>query len=164
MADPKGNLVTPVGFRADGSIHALELDDSDRLKVILDAITGNITVDGLSPSIFRPVASHVRLDNIALPAGASIQSILTVPANQIYRLTGLSLIYVGTVAGVTMTARITDGANVYPFYKVGTVVSGELYASTFSNILASGQSITVAIAAATLNDDFVGTVFCERIA
>jgi hypothetical protein len=33
MADPKGYLVVPVGFRADGSIHALELNTSDALKV-----------------------------------------------------------------------------------------------------------------------------------
>jgi len=33
MAEPKGYLVVPVGFRADGSLHALELNTSDHLKV-----------------------------------------------------------------------------------------------------------------------------------
>lgn len=44
MADPKGYLVVPVAFRSDGSIHGLELDNSDRLKVLVDSITGNVTV------------------------------------------------------------------------------------------------------------------------
>ena len=50
MADPKGFLVVPVGFRADGTIHALELDTSDRLKVLVDAITGSVIVTQTTPA------------------------------------------------------------------------------------------------------------------
>lgn len=50
MADPKGMLVVPVGFRLDGSIHALELDNSDRLKVFIDPITGVVTVSQSDPA------------------------------------------------------------------------------------------------------------------
>jgi hypothetical protein len=50
MAEPKGLLVVPVGFRSDGSIHALELDASDRLKVLVDSITGNVTVVQSDPA------------------------------------------------------------------------------------------------------------------
>lgn len=37
MADPKGFLVVPIGFRADGSLHSLELTDSDFLKVAVQS-------------------------------------------------------------------------------------------------------------------------------
>lgn len=52
MPDPKGRLFTPVGFRADGSIHALSLDNNDRLQVaelthaLLDGTVNNDTVAG----------------------------------------------------------------------------------------------------------------------
>lgn len=50
MADPKGFLVVPVAYRADGTIHALELDTSDRLKVLVDSITGSVTVVQTTPA------------------------------------------------------------------------------------------------------------------
>lgn len=50
MADPKGLLFVPVAFRSDGSIHALELDNSDRLKVVIDSITAALTVTQTTPS------------------------------------------------------------------------------------------------------------------
>ena len=41
MPEPKGFLVVPVGFRADGTLRALELTDSDELKVALATATGS---------------------------------------------------------------------------------------------------------------------------
>lgn len=53
MAEPKGLLVVPVGFRTDGSLHALELDNSDRLKVLIDSITGSVIVTQTTPDNLR---------------------------------------------------------------------------------------------------------------
>lgn len=38
MSEPLGNLVTVVAFRADGSLHALELSNTDELKVSLASL------------------------------------------------------------------------------------------------------------------------------
>ena len=44
MAEPKGFLVVPLGFNPSGILRALELDESDRLKVLVDSITGIVSV------------------------------------------------------------------------------------------------------------------------
>lgn len=41
MGEPKGYLIVPVGFRADGTLRTLELTDSDELKVALTTATGS---------------------------------------------------------------------------------------------------------------------------
>jgi len=41
MAAPKGFLIVPVGFRSDGTLRALELTDSDELKIALTSAAGS---------------------------------------------------------------------------------------------------------------------------
>lgn len=41
MTEPKGFLVVPIGFRADGTLRALELTDSDELKIALATAAGS---------------------------------------------------------------------------------------------------------------------------
>lgn len=53
MAEPKGFLVVPIGYRADGTIHALELSNSDYLKVSIEAITPIISVEQSDPNKLR---------------------------------------------------------------------------------------------------------------
>ena len=163
MADPKGLLVVPVAFRADGTIHALELDTSDRLKVIIDAVTGNITVDGQSPSIFRPISSPIFYQNLVLAAGTNTLSIYTIPASQGFRLTTWSMAYVGTVAGVTIQGAVVNGADNVRFASQVAPVSGQLFPSVVDVLLTAGMILTANVFGATLNDDFYASIHLQRI-
>lgn len=163
MADPKGLLVVPIGYRADGSLHALELDDSDRLKVLIDSVTGTLIVNGPSPSVLNPTGINTRYENLNLPAGASVQTIFTVPANQTYQLTTFVQRYTGTVAGVSVTARIEDGATILQFFQQSPPVSGVFYTIVCDILLSAGNVLSCGLGGVTLNDDYLALAFCKRI-
>ena len=163
MADPKGLLVVPVAFRADGSIHALELDNSDRLKVLVDSITGTVTIDGVSQYIFRPAQRNTFFINGTLPAGTSNQTVLTVPAGETHRYTTVSFVYTGTVAGVTMVLFGYDGSNIWTVGVNNTPVSGNWVVFTCNMILVAGNTILVAVGGATLGDTLIVSAIGERI-
>ena len=163
MADPKGNLVTPVGFRADGSIHAFELDTSDRLKVLIDALTGEVLIDAASPSLLRPIQKNTYFSNTSLPAGSSNQTIVTVPAGEYWRLKTCSMVYTGTVLGVTLTAFGYDGGNIWTVGVQNVPVSGQWTVFNFDMILEPGEQFLVAVTMATLNDDLLVSLIGEQI-
>lgn len=163
MADPKGYLVVPVAFRTDGSLHALELDNSDRLKVLVDSITGTVMVDGASGSLFRPVPNNTNKLNLSLPAGNSTQTVLTVPANQNWRMTFFSHRYVGTVASVTLISDVVIGADTMPFLSTPIVTSGTIYTIALNVLLPPGAVVQTRVFGATLNDDYNGVAYAERV-
>ena len=207
MADPKGLLVVPVGFRADGSIHALELDTSDRLKVLvdsvtgvivvtqsdpenlkvgnygwdgstwqklqldssnrlkvlLDSVTGSISVTAVEPHELKPTPAVSFFSNVALPAGSSTQTVLSVTSGQRYRLKWFRMEYTGTVAGVTLRARINDGSVTGAFFFASGLTSSVPVFTPLDVLLASGWSIEIVVTGATLNDDLFSTIFYERV-
>lgn len=185
MADPKGNLVTPVGFRSDGSIHALELDNTDQLKIAATTVSGEVVVDGktsggvatpllvdasghpiidgASPSLLRPIPKSIRFVNLALPAGTSTQTGLTVPANSIYRLTHFAMRYDGTVAGVKLYAIVNTGVDSIVFAFVTPPVSGSVYPQVVNILLNAGWTVEVLVLGATLNDDLYEYVCVEQV-
>lgn len=251
MSDPIGNLTTPTAYRSDGSIHALELDDLDNVKVNVQVITsidghlygytgsawvalkvtasgqlavsnvtasdlnsavwghdgsnyqklkthtdgrlkpynqtandlqvlaygndgstdlkiktnssGNVMIDGDSPSLLRPVCKNGRFTNLALPAGASNQQAVTVPASEYWRLTCVSIRYIGTVAGVTLLIRVTSGAVGLTFYNLLTVVSAQWYTQMVNLLMIPSDILEVAVVGATLNDDLDLVYFAERV-
>lgn len=54
MADPKGPLQVPIGFRADGSPHALELTNTDDLKVYINGGTLTLGTHNLLDGSIHP--------------------------------------------------------------------------------------------------------------
>lgn len=148
MADPKGNLVTPVGHRSDGSIRAFELSDTDRLLV--------------SP-IGNSIPRSILFQNLNLPAGTSTQTALTVPAGKVYRLTTASIAYTGTVAGVILYGIVNNTVGNLPFRFVAPPVSGNFYTDNLNILLGAGWSVGIIILGATLNDNIEMSVFCEEL-
>lgn len=77
MADPKGNLVTPVGHRSDGSIHSLELTNSDELKTYS------------TPLIYSDVISVTQIIKEGLALNNTV-TLHTVTAGKTFYLTSIS--------------------------------------------------------------------------
>lgn len=163
MAEPKGYLVVPLGFRSDGTIRALELDDSDNLKINLAATDASLVIDGASPSLLRPIAKSGRYENLALAAGSYFESAVEVPAGETWRLTGLSIYYSGTVTSVILFHSIYDGASLMSFSRISPVVSGVFYFVTTNILIPAGWQIGAYITNATLNNDFICSYFAEQV-
>lgn len=164
MAEPKGLLITPLGFRADGTLHALELDNSDRLKVLIDALTGNLNVNIAASGITVPVAEQSwiykrgvavadAVDDVNLAAGANTLNGNVVPVGKKYVLRHMSSRYIGTVAGVMLIHRVDIGGIAYQLWSESPVVSNVFYGRALDIPLAAGERVSLSITGATLNDD-----------
>lgn len=177
MGEPKGKLVTPVGFRSDGSVHAFELDASDRLKVLLDAITSALEVTQTIPANLT-VASHgfingawhknpllfgyssqcaEHVGSTTLAAGANTFDTTTVPSGKVCVVTHISMFYTGTVP-TRITAVHRNLVNNRIIYAQNAPVSGLPYDRQGYWILAETDFIRFQVTGATLNDDFFGFI------
>jgi len=152
MADPKGNLVTPVGFRSDGSIHALELDDSDRLKTYSPIFTNS-----------RGVGKVSITSNTALAAGTNTLSMAVVPASHVYVIKNIAVLYVGTVAGVKLRISFVIGGVTGTIKDFTPVVSTNTEYIPVDFALQPGDNVIMVVSGATLNDDAHLTVLYEDI-
>lgn len=152
MPEPQGRLVTLVGFRSDGSIHSLLLDENDNLQITIP-----------SPSLFFPIPTSSQLINLNLPAGSSTQQVMTVPTGQYWRLTGVSMQYTGTVATVTLIGWITTPTANMQLFAQNTVVSAQWYPIQCNVLLAPGWGVAIRVNNATLNDDLIANQFSERV-
>jgi hypothetical protein len=126
MADPKGLLVVPVGFRADGTIHALELDNSDRLKVIIDSVPaplssltfdedGNLTVSSLPHDVFKlSTVTQVAKQNSATNTTNIIH---TVTAGKTFYMTSLFVRIFNGGGGISAgELHVRDVADAIQYY------------------------------------------------
>ena len=163
MADPKGNLVTPVGHRSDGTIHSLELDNSDRLKVLIDAITGSLSIIAADMSYLNPIGAGEIFENLSLPAGTSVQAALVVAAGERYQLDHFTFRYNGTVAGVTVRPYFERAGVLVFLSQYPTIVSGQYYPENISMVLEDGDTFGFSVTGATLNDDFRVYLIYRRI-
>lgn len=163
-----------VGIASDGLLYPIAVDSSGNLKIDIDELTtngekikldssGRIVISTDQPSALRPTSQSVGVTNLALPAGASTQTIATVPANELWRMTFATHRYVGTVAGVTMVSDVVIGGNVYPFLYTPVVTNGFIYTQLLNVLLPAGASVQTRITGATLNDDYQGVIYAERI-
>lgn len=132
------------------------------VPVQMDA-NGNIPVVTPDPVVRVPYSSFVQYTNLALPAGASTQTVWTVPANEWHKMSFLSLAYGGTVAGVSINMRVTRGVTDYIFKTFTGFITYQFQALEASLIIGPGDTIRAAINGATLNDDFLAYVFTERL-
>ena len=163
MADPKGNLVTPVGHRSDGTIRSLELDNSDRLKVLVDAITGIISIAAQEMTFLNPIGAALIYENLSLAAGSSSQSALVVPEGERYQLDHFAFRYNGTAAGVTVRPYFERAGVLVFLSQYPTIVTGQYYPENISMILEYGDIFGFSVTGATLNDDFRAYLIYRRI-
>lgn len=175
MADPKGLLVVPVGYRADGSIHALELDNSDRLKVLIDSITGSVTVAQTNPANLQTglngwyggswqkapipfgasgIVSGI-YSNTNLPAGTSTFNVATVPAGEYWNIKLFNVQAVTATATILRCGATLNGSQVFTVEQRG-ITTNQIYINNCDIFLFPGDTIDFNIVGATLNDDLVG--------
>ena len=185
MAEPKGNLVTPVGHRADGTIRSLELTDDDHLIVQTDNMPtsiliqgkdggsvaryvktdayGRVIVDMEDGGVLNPYGIYYMEENTSLATGTNDITLITVGASQRLRLRSVLIRYTGTVAGVTLTPFVDVSGTEYFIERLSGLASG-IFNRVNSDILLNPDTILkVKITGATLNDDFRGYAFAERI-
>ena len=174
MADPKGVLVVPVGFRSDGSIHAFELDSSDRLKVVVDSISNNLTVVQSDPGqLFvtwgatskgaRGEGIAETVSNTALAAGTNSLDLTAVPANAVYVIKAISCRYVGTVATVILRLILTISGVQHHIKSFSPVLSNVMDVLTLDYPLQTGDNVRLQVLNATLNDDAIVSGFYEKL-
>lgn len=138
-------------------------DSSNLVVPILVDSAGRVIIDASQPSTLYPASVTTQGANGNLPAGTSSQSVVTVPAGQLWRMTYFTMIYAGTVAGVTMTARVSTGSSFYNFFRAAGLTSGAPNTLAINVLLEAGWEIQVVITGATLNDDYSAVVWAERI-
>jgi hypothetical protein len=164
---------------------AIALDASQRVKVLLDAVTGNVPVNIAASGINVPVnlaASAITLNtseqtpiyqNItgvrgvlnqtALAAGTSTEYAPAVTASQRWRLTNYAVRYVGTVAGVTLKMLTYDGSAPRYFAQHNGLTSNLFYFNHVNIVLEAGWQIGCEVIGATANDDLRFDLHYERI-
>ncbi len=152
MTAPTGNLVTPVGFDSNGIIRPLLL-----------GADGSVLVSGPSPSYMKPIPRTLHFENLSLPAGTSSQTALTVPAGKLYRLNGMTMQYIGTVAGLQIVMFINNNVAICQFNLIGPVVNGTIYTQVINDTLDATWSAGVSVIGATLNDNLYVNVFVDEI-
>jgi hypothetical protein len=132
------------------------------IPVAVDA-NGYLLATYDNPYFLRPAQRNTFFSNLALPAGASFQTIVTVPAGEYWRVTTCTIAYVGTVAGVTINGRGYDGTNSWIVFDRNALTSTQWYPNSFNLILNPAQSFLVQVVGATLNDDLYVSLLAERI-
>lgn len=155
--------ITPMKVDVNGNvgISAVDLTTTGG-KIKLDA-SGHVIIDGESPSLLRPVPKSARFQNLFLPVGASIQTVVTVPANEVWRLTEVTMLFIGAVVGNYLIPIINNTSNQLNLSYFNPIVSGAVYISACSVLLNSGWSIQCAVGNAALNDDLYVDYFTERV-
>ena len=130
----------------------LQLDASGNLKTVVQenlfSVPDSIIAQGI---------------NSNLPAGISAVTVYTVVAGEVVRLMVFTVQYIGTVAGVLLNPRIVRGGTVYVLPGFSGIVSGAVYGVLPQILLEGGDVVACNVLGATLNDDFIGNVFLDRI-
>jgi len=172
MAEPKGNLVVPIGFRADGSLRAFELDNSDRLKVLIDPITGLVTVTQTTPSNLTtanhgwinaawqkqpimPGYSAIKSEqvvNLNATIGTNTVDSGTVPAGEIWTVNNIS-VFDNTNNNTSIYGyAVIGGVGVQIIYKAAPLAGiATLFTGTL--ILSPGDKLSVVFFGCTAGDD-----------
>jgi hypothetical protein len=160
MADPKGNLVTPVAFNPSGYPLALEVDANGYLKVAT-AAAGNFLVgthgyvNGAwqkNPILFGySDGLWLFVYNYNLSAGTNILETSAVPANWIWVVTQVNLYYYGTSPSY-MECMIIHSSTVYWLFRQARPVIGRFYDRQGWWILAYNDILRMIISGAVAGD------------
>ena len=88
-----------------------------------------------------------------LAGGSSVFADNDVPAGEIWIITNITVIYVGTIAGVGMRPRIYDGSASYDLWESNPTASNRAEGRSGWWILIPGHSLRVFVTGATAGDD-----------
>jgi hypothetical protein len=157
MADPKGLLMVPVAFRSDGSIHALELDTSDRLKVVVDSYGASIAEVGRPLNYSRRISERKTTNGVG--AGNTTTDMTVVAASKIQVIQSIMLQMNDPVArssiiyAVDSSLAVATELNRNPALvtNVGMLATTPIVLAAGDNIraivqnLAIGQSMTLSV-------------------
>jgi hypothetical protein len=133
------------------------------VRVLRTDASGHLLVDGESPSLYRPLPKSDVFSNLNLPLHNSYQDAVTVPGSEYWRLTTISLQYVGTVVGVILAPYIYNGTNYLYFQWLTPIVSGSIYALVVNMLLSPGWKVGCLVVGATAGDDLYMFYFAERV-
>jgi len=161
MADPKGNLVTPVAFNPSGYPLALEVDANGYLK-ITQTTPGNLAVAAYGyvnsgwhkNPILYGYSDRVLLkaNNTNLPAGDSFVNLTPVAAGYINVITNINWQYIGTVP-TSVAVTFFYGIEQFGLYKVLSPASGVQYDRQGWWVLKEADYLALSIKGATEGDD-----------
>lgn len=158
----------------NGVAYPLEVDASRRLKVLVDALTGTLSVSidaqGITPNVnvannrkTTYNAQSLSVINFALTAGKNTIDFAAVPTGEDWIMKWYSFAYVGTVTNVRVRAQpIVGGTEVY-MNDHATLISGRAYGYACDIPMNAGDKMRMAVFNATLNDDFYGYAIFERV-
>jgi hypothetical protein len=173
LLDANGNIIVSAGqlTTTGGKLHVDAngdiIPDMDSItstggKIKLDASNQTVIV-GDTPYFTKPSQRNSFYQNTNLPAGSANQTVVTVPAGETWRVSTVALDYVGTTAGVTLTAFGYDAVNIWVVGVNNAPISGQWVTYNFNMILEAGEQFLVAIGGATAGDDFLASLIGERI-
>jgi len=161
MADPKGNLVTPVAFDPSGYPLALEVDANGYLKVatasadnFLVGTHGYVSGAWHKSPISLGYSSIVgeRIINTNLPAGNSDINSTAVPEGKIHILTNLAYLYIGNTA-TTLGLGIYRAPTNFTIFVTYSPVSARYYDRQGWWVLKAGDLCRLSVFGATAGDD-----------
>ena len=171
MGDPKGLLVVPIGFGPTDLLRSLELDADDNLKVAFAAAAqGLVGEHGWISGAWQknPLAFGYserlsgRIFDTALVAGTTILQVSVVPAGEIWVLTSVAMLYIGT-SPTYIQMFINDTVALELIARQPAPVSDQLYDRQGWWVLKAGDNVGYAVVGATLNDDLYGYYFGFRV-
>jgi hypothetical protein len=88
----------------------------------------------------------------SLPAGSSDFAQTTVPANQIWHISQISMIYAGTITGVTILAKFFNGSALQTFTSTISPVNGAVNIIIVDLYMKAGDYLNFTIRGAHLGD------------
>lgn len=184
LTDDTGALILSPSLLTSSGL-SIALDANQRVKVLLDAVTGNIPVNlaeaGIaldvnlfSSGITLPVSEKSKpYENITglrgiinqtnLAAGTSTEYAPAVTASQRWKLTRYAVRYIGTVAGVVLRPLTYDGSAPRYFAQHNGITSNLFYFDTVAIVLEAGWQVGCEVLGATAGDDLRMDLHYERI-
>lgn len=142
-------------------IHGVQTT-KEMTPILVDS-QGRVIVSTITPSLENPQGIISAAINTTLPAGGSDQTAYTVPVNQRYILNHISMIYVGTVAGVILTPIVNISGQDFGLGDFGNLVNGRYIYQDYDIVIEAGGVLKIRVSNATLNDDLYMFTFSRRI-
>jgi len=142
-------------------IHGVDVNSV--IRPLLVNANGSFILAGLEPSLLNPTPENVEFITTALAAGSTTFGSTTVPAGEVWRLTGFSAVYTGTAGGVSIDIRYTLNGTVITLYTNDALATNRGFHISLFCILDSGTVIEGRVRGATANDDLSALIMMEHI-
>lgn len=130
--------------------------------LLVDSL-GRVIMASASPSSINPIPGGIRFENFNLPAGASNQTIATVPAGQVWRIKVYGAYYAGTVAGVQIHMTFIIAGIVINVDYIAPPINAGVKLIYPDALLGAGDKAEAAVFGATVGNDFIGFLVYDRV-